>query len=54
MSGMKKRVTEQPDLGVVVKMDRKLPMQNLLEVMAVLKSAGVRLTAVASTAETKS
>jgi biopolymer transport protein ExbD len=47
---LKKRVTEQPGLGVVVKIDHKLPVQNLVEVMALLKSAGVSLTAVAPTA----
>jgi biopolymer transport protein TolR len=51
---LKKRLAEQPKLGVVVKMDRKLPVQNLLEIMAVLKAAGVRYTGVASTIDAKS
>jgi biopolymer transport protein ExbD len=52
---LKQRVTHQPGLGVVVKIDHKLPVQNLVEVMSLLKSAGVALTAVApTTADPKS
>lgn len=51
---LKQRVAKEPKMGVVVRMDRKLPVQNLLEIMAVLKAAGVHLTAVAPAPEGKS
>lgn len=47
-------VSRQPETAVIVKLDGRLPVQNLVEVMAVLKAAGVRHTAVAPAVPKKS
>ncbi|MDB6138635.1 MAG: biopolymer transporter ExbD [Verrucomicrobiaceae bacterium] len=40
------RVKDQPGLGVQVQLDRDLPVQVLVELMDVLKQAGVQKTAI--------
>jgi biopolymer transport protein ExbD len=54
LAELKKLIASQPDTGVIVQLDGRLPVQNLVEVMAVLKAAGVRRTAVAAAEPKKS
>lgn len=48
---LKKLVAEKPDAGVIVQTPPDLPVHKLVEVMTMLKEAGVKHTAVSATPE---
>ena len=54
LAELKKLITERPQIGVIVQVDGRLPVQNLVEIMSVLKAAGIKRTAVAAAEPQKS
>lgn len=50
-ASLKKAAQVRPDVGVEVRMHRDLPVQHLVETMAMLDKAGIRKTAVVTHAE---
>ncbi len=45
---LKSLVAARPDIGVIVRIDRHLPVQRLVEIMDLLRVVGVKHTAVAA------
>ncbi len=50
-AALAKLVKDRPGAGVVVRMDKALSVEHLVDLMAALETAGVRRTAVAATTE---